>query len=557
MASTKSDYAYYPKLWQKSYLIEIVRKDNGVLHRAYAFSLPPEAVKIQIPQRVNVRKTFGGLFVDDYGVDSMSITLSGSTGNGQMKEIYWDGATRFADGKNEAALIVSEILHYKYRLSDYDQYEMRLWDLSSVSDAVVNHVSTLKNLSPSAWRVVLKDGSIDQSKDKPFFFSYSMEFIAIEPIGVKRYTLKKARTQSYFEQVLAAIEKVKTASGNIKKALASYREVLDTIRKVEEITDSLEAEILTYYRLSQGFVDATVDSTNSFFNVIAFPLNLAGDLLIATRDVRSSVEDGWQEIINGYPDWWTKAENIAELFRRVFSLEESASEIIVNAKGQGRLPEIMLVASGTAGSVPAINATDPSQELPFALLATYGYYERVATSETRLDALSVQVYGSPDYADVIAKFNGITGDSDISPGMEIKLPYLSYTIAIQESEVYGPETYGTDIALASDGDLRLAEYNDYMTITGISNMEQAIELRLSEDQGTRIRLTAYGLKQAHGTFDAFSIAVLIASIRDTLVQDSRIKTAFGFSIQQDRDDLRMSFTVELVSGGTAQYSVSL
>ncbi len=36
-------YAYYPKLWQKAFLIEILRKDSGALVKSFAFSLPPEA----------------------------------------------------------------------------------------------------------------------------------------------------------------------------------------------------------------------------------------------------------------------------------------------------------------------------------------------------------------------------------------------------------------------------------------------------------------------------------------------------------------------------------
>ncbi len=42
-------YAYYPKLWQKAFLIEILRKDSGALVKSFAFSLPPEAVRVESP----------------------------------------------------------------------------------------------------------------------------------------------------------------------------------------------------------------------------------------------------------------------------------------------------------------------------------------------------------------------------------------------------------------------------------------------------------------------------------------------------------------------------
>jgi len=557
-----SNFSYYPKLWQKSFLIEIVRKDNGMLHRSFAFSLPPESVKIQVPQRVNVRKTFGGVFVDDYGIDSAPISIKGTTGNSSMKEVYVDpglgGGIRFMDGKNEAQFIMREILNYKHKRDDYDKYEMRLFDLSTLGDLLTGTMlSKLETLDVSGWRVVLRDGSIERSKEKPFFFDYSLDFLAVEPIGIKKYSFMYQ--PAVITKIFSAIEQVRVATNAVRKALASYKKVTDTLRLVAELTDQLEQEARTFYRAMQGFIDTTVDGINSVFDIIAFPFDLAEDLIKAVRDVRSGVEDVYQSFTGGIQNLEDRATIIADLSRDVFSLESWAAAIGMDAKSAGALPQVHIVPLDSPAAQVAVNSSDPTQELSVGYMLTFGYSTRVATSETRLDALSNQIYGSPDYADIIAQFNEITGDSDIVPGLQIKLPFLTYVPSLQASEVYatGTEMYGTDIALASDGDLVLAEYNDYGYISGLSNIEQALVLRLSEDSGARVRLVAYGIKQSGGNFDPFSLAVLISSIRDTLVQDSRIQDAYGFSLRQDGDMMYLSFDVELESGATTTYSLSI
>ncbi|MDR1072982.1 MAG: hypothetical protein LBL45_04820, partial [Treponema sp.] len=74
-------------LWKKSYLIEFVG-ENGASLDAFTFSVPPESEEITYSQRKSETKTFGGLHVDDYGLDAVKISLSGSTINQDLKKIY-------------------------------------------------------------------------------------------------------------------------------------------------------------------------------------------------------------------------------------------------------------------------------------------------------------------------------------------------------------------------------------------------------------------------------------------------------------------------------------
>jgi hypothetical protein len=77
---------YEQDVWTKSFLIEINYTDRTP--ESFTFSLPPEGIEITMPQRVSETKTFGGLFVDDYGAECAKIHFSGTTGNSTVKKIY-------------------------------------------------------------------------------------------------------------------------------------------------------------------------------------------------------------------------------------------------------------------------------------------------------------------------------------------------------------------------------------------------------------------------------------------------------------------------------------
>lgn len=564
---TRSDYAYYPKLTQKAFLIEIVRKDNGSLKQSFAFSMPPESVQIDVPQRVSVTPTFGGLFVDDYGTDVAQINISGTTGNGQIKEVYNNGTRRYMRGIDEAYYVLEDIIQYKRTLKNYDQYELRLFDLSPVAFAgeAISFFPKLSNISESShidgWKVVLKEGKISRSKEKPMFYSYSLSFIGVEPIGTKRYSFALGYEKSVIEGIFEAIDKIKTGAESMKKALAKYKDIMDNLKLVEEISDRCEEAIREYYKVTQGFVNTTIDGVNSVFDIASFPYDLTEDLLSAAIDLRSSVEDSAASIAEFFSQDTTgsKWDRIQTMWNDLFSIEGASSSMVSSSRSTGALARVMIAPAGSAGSTPAVNSDDPDTPATVATIHTYGYYETIATSETRFDVLSTQAYGVPDYADTLAAYNGITGDSEIVVGMTLKIPYLSPTPALQNNEVYdqGQNAYGSDILLDSNGDLSLAEYNDYAITSGMDNIGQAINLRITESAGTRVRLENYGIKNVGGGYDSFSLAVLTASIRDTLVQDPRIRSVRDFSFNIVESGLEIAFFAELEVGGIAQFTMNL
>jgi hypothetical protein len=170
-------------LWKKAYLIEF-EDENGKLLDAFTFSVPPESEEITYSQRKSETKTFGGLHVDDYGLDAVKIMLSGSTINQDLKKIYNPkaiGADKWMTGEQEIYYLRNLI--QKYKTGDYREKETRimLYDLSKMnyltgqsSDGTDG--GTIKNY----WRVFPGDFKIRRASDRPFTYKYSIEFTAVD-----------------------------------------------------------------------------------------------------------------------------------------------------------------------------------------------------------------------------------------------------------------------------------------------------------------------------------------------------------------------------------------
>ena len=67
MISRREHTLLYPDVWKNSFLIEILY--DGGATESFTFSMPPKGIEITMSQRTTETKTFGGVFIDDYGID--------------------------------------------------------------------------------------------------------------------------------------------------------------------------------------------------------------------------------------------------------------------------------------------------------------------------------------------------------------------------------------------------------------------------------------------------------------------------------------------------------
>jgi hypothetical protein len=585
---TMSTQAYYQNLWKKAYLIEIIHRNTQRLERSFAFSLPAETVSVEIPQRVNVTKTFGGVFIDDYGTDSAQITFSGSTGNTSIKRVYADGINVEMDGKSEAHYIIEEILQYKNTLQKYAEYEMRLYDLSSISESLIIDNMTFSNISVDGWIVVLREGKITRSKDKPLFYNYSMDFVGISYLGkklYKKYSGDKTKGLDSFTPItwrlypgeradysiilasyskpMAAVEaNLRIAEGEtniMKTVLAGYNEVITGINDYQSKLTSFRSKAASYYRVVQGFLNKSVGTINTVFEIATFPYDMLADLVQSATAIRNTIEAILPTIINEWENLATKYGSINDMFASLFRVEDSTNNIAAIAKASGALPVVTMVPPGTPGATEASSPEDPGETPGIVGLVTYGDHETIVTSESSLETIAYDEYGTPEYASLIASYNGISGDSELEIGMVLRIPDLTPPTDLSENEVYSmaDSVFGTDLALDVDGDITVKEYGDFGLVSLIGNISQAINLRIAESEGARVWIPAYGVRAKNGGYDTYSVAVLITSLKETLVRDPRIRSVYNVKGRIEGDALYIGLDVRLATGDSATIPVEL
>lgn len=652
---------YFGAIWKKSYMLEIRSGEGSTF---FTFSLPPESVEYTFPQRVSETKTFGGMFVDDYGPEAVRITFSGTTGNTELKKIYRNGASDlWLSGTQEIDYVRDEIIRYKQNMTanrkDYGTASLFLYNLASLADSTVVD----QNAVPDAWEVILKDFRISKNKDRPFFSSYSIEFTGLRKVGEKRsdwtshdpYSSTQQAVKpklSDFEAFLAAIKDTYAASEGIR----------NSVRDMQRTLTSYKRELARYEAMITGTVDnlsvgllndvafMAIDAYGAILGVASYPADLALSVVRGVDALRGQVEsviaagnplaaigakytdvgiatlqalDGWAAVFNSSYATGVKNSTPAQVTRlstqelgasnaqaeasrqtaaavaaqdrsdaanaarqaaqdaltgatafhtaaaaayaaAVGTPSEAAAAIeLANATSamaaaQARYDQTVLDAAiaADAAAQAAAQAKAAQTVAKMAIssipsgsayysITTYGTERTItATSTTTLEDLASRYFGNPDLAELIALYNGISGDRDIYPGLAIKIPILDDRAMNTANMVFSQNNrsgFGTDIRLDPGGTMLIAEHGDVTTVAEAENMNQAIMLRLSESLGNRVRLDMYGIKAAVGNANAVSNGYLAASVKDTVMQDPRISAISSLQMSGGNDSLGIAF----------------
>lgn len=615
----KNKVLYEQTIWTKSFLIEIHYTDQP--HEVFTFSLPPEGIEITMPQRVSETKTFGGLFVDDYGIDVAKIHLSGTTGNSCFKKIYrgMDTAETWLTGKEEIYYLRDHIIRYKDRGRNKEVPPIYLYNLGaqgSVKDS--NLVTGMGSSVVDAWEVILKDFKITQSKDKPFVYIYSIDFTGIRLLGTSNIPTRPEpglnegsnKELNFLQKCLNAIEWFYGISQKAKNAVQDARSAVNRFtaeaeRYVALITGSFE----NYIQTAVDAVGIGKDVYGAFKRVTMAPADSALRMIKSLKALRESVE-GTLADIKTLPEQWNEkyglkgqvqeateseikayqrhfeeimqdTENTADSLYKETVSSSNPDIIIQNLQGGIKsipLPPVTQNSSdynaesgsgenggdGSNGETASGNSESSGDETEqaesFEIILVYGYMRHVANSETTLEGLAALYLEDPDKARIIARINGITGDDEIQPGDQLKIPVLSENSLNTINQIFGSinnrDTLGIDIAL-EQGILQVGSNGDFITKVDYENMNQAIDMRLSESIGNRIRLSTYGIRNVAGVPDAVSIAYLTTSIKDTVMQDPRVTGIETIRFRGVGDALFMEFVYYTYDGIRREYQGGL
>lgn len=547
-SSLTGDAAYYSRLWQKSYYFEISNKDtpNDVVE-AFTLTLPPESVEFTQRQRVSKTKTFGGIFVDDYGLDNVQIVMSGTTGNSDVRETFRGSlGTKWFDGKNEIYYLRNKIVQYKRNRPDWDRYEIRLYDLGLIDagEYAGNQLRRLASAMSDSWIVVIDDFKITRSKDRPFWYSYRIEMTGLTTTG--SFRARTIRPNVRTETVLEKIDEIEEKMTTLDRIYAGYREVVDTISQVRSTFDQVRAKARTFYNAVGGIMSESFNAFNTAVSLATFPLDLVTDGVLALRGVRNAIESvGSGNTIDVIQ---ARASKLDAEVRGLLYVERTLSD----AEKAGA----ELVTYGKANDAAEVR-TLPDPDGNNRAVVVYGDRTVRATDETTLEGLAARWYNNPDMAVAIAAYNGITGNDEITRGDMVRLPLFEQQERNAANLIYATKELrnelGADIRLDAAGRMVVAEYGDAALIDGPANVSQALRLRLAETIGRRVRLAVYGIRDAIGNPSSATLNYIAASIEETVLQEPRVVEINEMVFRGDGDTLHVAFQYVLSTGDSGEF----
>lgn len=243
------------KYWKKAYMLEFFI--DGNLEAVFTFSCPPQNESIENPQRVTETKTFGGSNIDDYGNDTVKITLSGSTFNNEAKFIY-RGAL---DPTGDYLTGDEEILELENLLKKYGKFDklkdskkkVYLYDLGKMS--AIERAT--KKASRNWWQVAIKNFKTTRSKDSPYAYNYTIEMIGAETdqLNGAQGSIFAGALGDVLQKVQGVADKVQGYMSQAQFVVACAGEVVNTVSKAKNKLEELQQpDVLTI----AGFVDKTM-----------------------------------------------------------------------------------------------------------------------------------------------------------------------------------------------------------------------------------------------------------------------------------------------------------
>jgi len=196
--------------------------------------------------------------------------------------------------------------------------------------------------------------------------------------------------------------------------------------------------------------------------------------------------------------------------------------------------------------------------------ATYrSFRSHYVTSGDTLQSVALNEMGSVEAWPFLAMVNHLNGNDDLVVGQMLFIPsesgdttstpvseYIMHGSGPSESGVPLSSPYGTDIRI-TNGAISMGESSDFRTVSGLENVIQAVNLRLSTPLGMLLKHTAYGLKTQVGMAgDVLAQSYLIMALRMALMQDPRVQAVTNLSFSFAESALTISFN--LVARGVPQ-----
>lgn len=523
----------------KSWLFEIVDRESGKVSTSFTLILPPKSYSIKEPQRVSITKTFGNAFVDDYGPDNLNITLKGISGTAHVfptftttgkNSAYTDVALTARDvsrnvetsgynGRDAFYVFRDRIMRYKDK-AGWEKKELRVYDLAD----------------EQAYKCILLDFTLDRASEQPLWYPFAISLFVYARLDKSKPKLDVIKIS---RDPIAAMNDADSFLDKITQLYKGLEAIGDNVALLK----AKSLELRTRYN---KFLTQTTQ-------LIVSPLDIAKNFIDIAFTGMGVVYDTYQA------GKYTEKRYIeaSELFRATLN---QGLKIYGYQISEGWQVSKTLVIEGDGGLDTPEAIIDPvSRIVDLRSYEFSGLDVYTVKGADSLQSIALVELGDEDLWPYIAAVNdSVDSNDDLIAGETLYIPVQIDSVEdinkeqfiLTEDVVRDP--YGTDVKLDSDGGIIVQENSDVALISGVENVQQAIDLRLSTTVGSMIKQSVYGIvAQAGFAGESMAIRYLKLSIRAALIQDPRIESIDNMVVSLGSDVLNVSMDVGIIGAEAA------
>ena len=521
----------------RSFLFEVINTKTNMVMESFTLVVPPVAITIREPQRVNVTKTFGNIFVDDYGPDNVQIMIKGFSGTSHAFPTFK------AQGTAESAATMTQlvdasassdsplrdwsynhraafyefrdsIMRYKYRYKDnYGDMKLRVYDL----------------YDQQSYDCVLMDFSCDRTAERPLYYPYAITLLV--------YGMPDQPSMGQPEPPIQT-------GGILQQIIDGINAAIDFIDACFLTVGGVMGAINAIANLVANIVTSLATIVTDAEQLIASPLNMTKSLITRVGDLAYQVENAYTLGQMTLTDYLTAKETIDDMWRQ-------SVRMYMEAIGRGSSKSQVETLVYDMGILPGTNSVGTPTTSRASKPRNYsysGYKAYTVKGQDTLQAIALAELGNSDLWPFIAKINKITNNVELQQKETIYIPasLSSNKDAYIVTESTSRNPYGTDIRLDTSGDFMISG-NDFVLVSGQSNVIQWVNMMLKTKRGSILKHTALGLSAIVGEAGSdAALGYMVPALKATLQVDPRIQSIDNINMQVNADVIQLNMRLALV-----------
>lgn len=543
--------------------------DRNAVSSVFKFSLAPQSVEISFPQRIFETKTFGGSVFENYGNDTITFNIQGTTANSLIRcyvcggnsvngtEIWGSGNDELFSFRNE----VQRFNNIKELNSDKE--------IKFIYD---NH----------SYSVFIKNFNIKMSKENPLAYFYTIEMIGFDiekktDLKIFKQNINDIKTfkdklNEIYANFNSFVENIEGYLNVLEAGLQYFDDFLDICAFVKACIARTEKALNNLVNQFLAYVDGVTSCTNELTNLsdyvvssaIRMSLGTVDKALNCTKELVEACDKGLKFFEDFSDTYGEMSDDIIDRWEMTSDeIVETCKYMFVNSKEKAEALQAEIqqtTSSCDAAVIPGDKNND--DEIVFV----YGIKEYTLTSNENWESLAVKFYGDATKASLLSSFNNQKlsakksqedGNSESTSEEIGSMPSAGTTVYIPILEDSGGfdgtnqvfnqpdvvDNYGHDLEIGENGDFNFHN-GDFLLTDSVETLMQGVINRLSTAIGTRLRDTVYGIRTNIGDTDNTIQIVIQSSIEATLLADPRIKSVdkVEFNGSGDKLNVTVEFT---------------